>query len=314
MPPTIPDDVLAKHEVLVDSDNAFQRRARLLQALWREARGLKIGSNRGRPLGSRIEAGQARETLANFLTDAIREEVRRAVGPGRTSGQLFDEDRLFTNLLSSQPLCFNAFGELVRDLDLATTVVRRLLPERVDRVIRAEFEFSPGRGDVRFTGDKSAFDVFLAYRSASGRRGFLGVEVKYHENLDDDADPHRPRYDEVADKMDCFKVERGALQRRPLQQIWRDHLLAGSLIQDGADFDEGMFVFLCPAENEACLRALTQYRAHLKNESSFQVWTLEAFVDALAASTPASWVAELRDRYLAFEKLAACVSAAGGRS
>lgn len=151
--PRISDEVRLRHHVLVGTDNAFQRRARLLQAIWREERGLPIGTHRSAALGSRVEEVHARTTLANFLTDGIREVVRHAVlGGGRVEGQLIQQDRLFANLLSSQPLCFNLFGELARDLELATRVLHELAPDRVERVTSIAFEHSPGRGDARFTG------------------------------------------------------------------------------------------------------------------------------------------------------------------
>ena len=304
----IPDDVLERHRVLVRTDNAFQRRARLLQALWREERGLPIGKHRGRDLGSRIEAAQARESLSNFLTDGIRQVVEHAVlGAGRTEDQLIDEDRLFSNLLSSQPLCFNLFGELARDLDLATRVLRAQAPERVKRVTAISFEHSPGRSDPRFTGDRSAFDVFVTYESPAGKRGFLGIEVKYHEALGDPAASHRPRYDELADVMGCFVVDRAALKEPPLQQIWRDHLLAGALVSANVGYDEGAFVFLAPEGNLACRRAIEQYRKHLTTEATFASWTLEDLVRPFDRSNEPAWIADLVDRYLAFERVDACV-------
>ncbi len=304
----IPAAVLERHHVRVSTDSAFQRQARLLQSLWREQHALPVGVHRGKPLGSRIEAAFARETLANFLTDGIREVVREAVlGEDRRQDQLIDEDRLFSNLLSSQPLCFNLFGELARDLDLATRVFRRLAPERVERVTGIAFEHSPGRGDLRFTGDRSAFDVFVTYVSSAGRRGFFGVEVKYHESLGDPAAAHRPRYDEVAEAMGCFAKEREDLQRKPLQQIWRDHLLAGALIAAGDAYDEGTFVFLAPKDNAACWRAVANYRARLTNEETFAAWTLEDVVDAIEGETRAAWVDDLVDRYVSFARVYACV-------
>ena len=54
--------VLRQHDVLVGTDNAFQQRARLLQALWREARGLPVGEHRGLPLGSTLELTHAKES------------------------------------------------------------------------------------------------------------------------------------------------------------------------------------------------------------------------------------------------------------
>jgi hypothetical protein len=41
------ETLLTEHHVLVPTDNPFQRRARLLQALWRHERGLRIGEHRG---------------------------------------------------------------------------------------------------------------------------------------------------------------------------------------------------------------------------------------------------------------------------
>lgn len=303
----IPDALLARHHVLIASDNAFQREARLLQALWREERGYPAGLHRGQPLGSRIEGDFARDTLANFLSDGIRDAVRHAVlGEGRSHGALIEQGRLFENLLSSQPLCFNLFGEASRDLDLATHMFRHLAPERVDRVTEIRFEHSPGRSDDRFSGDRSAFDVFVTYRSPAGKTGFLGIEVKYHEALTDPPAAHRPRYDEVADAMGCFVPQREALQRRPLQQIWRDHLLAGALIAADIGYDEGAFVFLAPKGNTACRRAIRAYAKHLEDHSTFASWTLEDVMACFRTPAPA-WCEQLVDRYLAFSRVHFCV-------
>ena len=120
-----------------------------------------------------------------------------------------------------------------------------------------EFEHSPGRGDPRYTGDRSAFDVFVPFTPPGGGRGFIGIEVKYHEGLGDPEAEHRPRYDEVAAQMGCFLPEKlDAVRRRPLEQIWRDHLLTGALrLVDG--YDDGFFVLLHPEKNLACVKALS---------------------------------------------------------
>ena len=113
--------VLADHDVLVPTDNSFQRRARLLQALWREEQGLPVGEHRGRRLGSRLAMPAAKEELSNYLTDTIRAVVRAEVlDAARGQGKLYGQPRIFNDLLSSQPLCFNLFGELQQDLPLAS--------------------------------------------------------------------------------------------------------------------------------------------------------------------------------------------------
>jgi len=69
--PSPSDPQLILHHALITSDNAFQRRARLLQSLWREEQALPIGEHRGRPLGSRLAMPLARHELSNYLTDTI---------------------------------------------------------------------------------------------------------------------------------------------------------------------------------------------------------------------------------------------------
>jgi hypothetical protein len=80
-------------------------------------------------------------------------------------------------------------------------VLRELFPSRIGEVTAVRFEHSPGRGDPRYTGDRSAFDVFVEHATPSGARGFVGIEVKYHEGLTEAASSHKPRYDALADAM-----------------------------------------------------------------------------------------------------------------
>jgi hypothetical protein len=300
------NDVLVRHHVLVPSDNPFQKRARLLQALWREGQGLPVGEHRGQPLGSRLAMPAAKDTLANYLTETIRAVVRREVlDPERSQGKLYGQPRIFNDLLSSQPLCFNLFGELQEDLGLASRALRRVTQGRIERVTAIAFEHSPGRRDSRYTGDRSAFDVFVEYATSRGRRGFAGVEVKYHESLGDEPAPHRERYDELAAAMGCFVADASdRLKNKPLQQIWRDHLLAGSLLLDEkAGCADGFFAFLHPKDNEPCVRASESYRACLANGETFVPWTLEALVDAIKLEGGGSWVESFARRYLAFNTI-----------
>jgi hypothetical protein len=296
------DDVLRAHHVLVATDNPFQRRARLLQALWREEQRLPIGLHRGRELGSRLAMPSAKDDLTNYLTDTIRNVVRREVlDPERSKGKLFGRPRIFDDLLSSQPLCFNLFGELQQDLPLATRALRRVTHGRIHEVTAIDFEVSPGRSDPKYTGDRSAFDVFVRYTTAAGERGFAGIEVKYHEALGDPAAKDRPRYAAIAKGMGCFDASADErLRKKPLQQIWRDHLLVGSLLQDDAQgYRDGFFAFLYPEGNERCARAVGSYGACLSARDTFEPWTLEAMVAAIAAEGGGRWVALFERRYLA---------------
>lgn len=298
-------ELARKHHAFVSSDNAFQRRARVLQALWREKQGLKRGQHRGRPLGSRIAMPQAQDDRSNFLTDTIRKAVwDEVLGPDRDRDKLYGQPRIFNDLLSSQPLCFNLFAELQADLALASKFFAAMTRGRVEKVTGVEFEYSPGRGDPRFTGDRSAFDVYVE-QETKAKRGFIGIEVKYHEGLGDQPAPHRTRYDGIAKGMQVFRDDKGGkLRCKPLQQIWRDHLLAGSLLLDRASgFNDGMFVILYPRDNERCANAVTAYRACLANEQTFAAWTLEDVATAIKSAGAGAWIDAFVDRYLAFDKL-----------
>jgi hypothetical protein len=172
-------DVLADHHVLVGTDSPFQAHARLAQAIWREERGFPIGIHRDQPLGSRLAMPWAEETLAAYLTATIQQVVHHeVVDDRRDRGKLDGRPRIFNDLLSSQPLCFNAFKELAADLRLASRVGSSLWPDLVDTVDRIEFEWSPGRTDAAFLANRSAFDVAWSCRNTNGARTFIGIEVK----------------------------------------------------------------------------------------------------------------------------------------
>ena len=284
--------------------SVFQRKARILQSMWREERGYPMGIRNGKRYGARLEMPWARESLANYMTEVAKEAVRREVlDPVRSKGKLYGKPRIFDNLLSSQPLCFNLFAELQADLKAATAFVLAMGVEQVAEVTAIEFEHSPGRGDEAYTGDRSAFDVFVEYTTKAGKRGFLGIEVKYHENLIGKAAMLRGRYEEVAKASGAFKPDSlPDLRVQPLQQIWRDHLLACSVLQHG-DYDEGAFVFLYPRDNQHCAEAVDQYRACLVQHDTFLVWTVEDAWKAASSILGEEWGALFYDRYLDFTRV-----------
>lgn len=80
------DELLTKYAVVVSTDNAFQRRTRLLQSLWREQQRLPMGERSpGLPLGSRLpfEHSPGRGDVAYTGDHACRDatRTRRSVPP-----------------------------------------------------------------------------------------------------------------------------------------------------------------------------------------------------------------------------------------
>ena len=283
----------------------YQWQLRLLQSGWRIENGLPARQDGPKTRGAELPVLYAERTLANYLTPTIRRVVRQEVlDSTRSHGKLYGKPRIFNHLLSSQPLCFNLFAELRDDLKLASQTLADMSHGRLAQVTGIDFEYSPGRGDERYTGDRSAFDVYVQFRNVEGGRGFLAIEVKYHENLEPERNEYRPRYDEVAASMGCFRIDalQPLRQAGPLQQMWRDHLLAGAHANVDA-FDDAIFVFLYPEANTACVGAVDAYHACLTDHRTFQAWTLDALVRNLMTRTDASWVRQFHKRYLDFDSL-----------
>ena len=117
----------------------------------------------------------------------------------------------------------------------------------------------------------------------------------------------KDRYDDVAFQMGCFKDEcLEDLQTSPLEQIWRDHLLAGSLLYSPKpkdDFKDGFFVFLSPQENIHCQEAVEQYKQYLTIDRTFQSWTLENVTKVIKQNTKKKWIDDVIERYLNFWKV-----------
>ena len=313
----VTDEVLKAHHCLEAVDRVsrdpdttqFKQTARLLQALWREARGIEIGSQPmreiagkpSRPLGSRIRLEAARTTGANFLSARVRQEVEKRIRNPQPH-QTLDEDRLYADLLSSMPMCFNLFGELASDLSLADTAVHTWWPNTPGTVAAVEFEWSPGR---RLSGEylenRSAFDVAFIMDMGGGKKGVLGIETKYHEDCKAEGRPSEERikrYSEVTREsgvMSQHAME--SILGTDLQQIWLDHLLAESMpLHASGAWAWAKFVLVHPEKNPSYARAAERYRALLSRQATFEVRTIESLLDADVLSGTMS--AAFRQRYL----------------
>jgi hypothetical protein len=287
----------------------FKRQARLHQALWRESRGLAIGSQPMRPkpgqsfrlLGSRIAMDVSRQSGANFLNDATRRAVHDRITTPQPH-QTLDEDRLFCDLLSSMPMCFNLFGVLQEDLNIADRALHTWWPDVPGHVCAVHFEWSPGRRlPGEYLENRSAFDVAFELDLKGGGRGLLGVETKYHE----DCKPEKPpssdrlrRYTDVSREDGDIPMSKfHEIIGTDLQQIWLDHLLALSMTQHRSrKWSWAGFALVHPAKNPSYARATDRYKSLLRNANSLRVSTIESL---LAANVlPDKAASAFSERYL----------------
>lgn len=282
--------------------SVFASRARLLQSIWRTENNYdfeKYGNYL--PLKFSIESG------ANFLTRNIFEIVKSEVEAKHLKSKVIKEPRIWNNLLSSQPLAFNLFGELKLNPKLATKVFKKLFPNcDVKTINEIIFEHSPGRSDPKYTEDKSALDVFISYLSEENEERFFGIEVKYSEDLDDPPSTHKKIYEDISKKSGTFDlVCISELKKKPLQQIWRDHLLTLSMFITNQDYKQGEFIFLYPQDNKECENALNSYQETFKESvnSHFHTLTLERLVNTIKTFSDERWVLDFENRYLDFSKV-----------
>lgn len=286
-------------------DNAFAARMRLHQS-WYRAQVLGVPCGAGPNKGSTRQFGNMlrREDGAigrNFLTSAIFEVARRRVAEGKGTVEPF---RLLHNMLSSQPMCFNLFGPLVDDLDLATTLWQALLPGEVKRVTRVLIEYTPEPA-AEYLNDRTAFDAYVEYLDTADRPAFTGIEVKLSEPFS------QKRYDGPAyrrwmEGLDSpWRPEAwDRVAEMSHNQLWRDHLLAVAMLdQQESRFDHGRLMLVRHPDDSHCLSVVQEYQGLLKDDDDtfidmpldrlVKIWGDLSFADDLR-----EWLAQFRLRYL----------------
>jgi len=291
-----------KYHTDYSDKSPFASKARLLQSIWREDKGLEFAK-----YGNLLNEEFAKKTGVNFLTKSIYKIVKKEVRNKNKKGKVIQEPRIWNNLLSSQPLAFNLFGELKLNRELATKVFKNLYPNKnIKKITKIKFEYSPGRKNKKYTGDSSAFDVFVKYRTKQDEKGFLGIEVKYAEDLSDKPSSHKENYENISISSKIFEMSNlDKLKEKPIQQIWRDHLLALSLFITNDNYSIGDFIYLYPKDNINCEEGIIKYKQTFKEdvECYFLPLTLEKLVETIKKYCDDNWIAEFENRYLKFDKI-----------
>ena len=288
----------------VESDNSARRQYRALQSWYRQHRlGAPPGvDGHGQLVGSLIDADAVDANPGlNFLSAEIAAYVEQRVPEIEAAGGTVDRDRLYRNMLSSQPLCFNVFGALRSHPQSAAEVLGDVFGVDIAVVDRIDVEFAPAPRDA-YLGDRTAFDAFVAYRTSTGDRAFLGVETKYTEPFSPrvyTAEKH-PRYAALTSEAHGFRP--GALNELlhpDVNQLWRNTLLALAMTErDG--YSAGYVAVLARRDDPQAERAVSRLSRQLdRPDAVLRQATLEALVDRASAEPAlAAWASAFRTRYL----------------
>jgi hypothetical protein len=292
MYPSWDDPILA-----VASDTPRMARYRLLQSRWRETvLALPPGLHRsGRLVGSLLADDAPAD--AQWLTGEIAEYVRARVPVARRAGEAIEVTRLRRNLLSSQPLCFNVFGQLAAYPMAGARVMSRLLDLDVDTMDEVLVEHAPPEARRRLA-DRSAFDAHL--RLTVGRQPvFVGVETKYTEPFSR-TEYTKTSYDQATkDSAGWFVRDVGEqAQQLVTNQLWRTLMLA-QLSEQTSGGATGHVLVLSADEDAHATAAVAGMRPLLRHPDRLHHVTLTRLAaEAMLEDELRPWAALLTRRYL----------------
>lgn len=289
-------------------DSKFVAKCRALQSAYRVERGEAIRPYRSRDkvhyFGNYIERGEV--SGVNFLEDYIYVYARYRVAYKKPF-ETINSDRLFNNLLSSQPMAFNLFCPLRKMLcesvEKATKVLRYALPNfDIGRVTDVDLEFIPDNYS-ELTGDRSAMDAIIRYVDSENRESFIAIETKYSENLGTNEASNKDKSMQLIKELGCFKCN--VEQEIKLSQIYRNFLLSEAYGRHiGA---ESYSLIISPEEHPSTVDEWRSVIDELTPEyrHKLQTLSLEEFVGRLISYSTGEYKITFErfyDRYLRFDK------------
>ena len=309
-------------------DSMFVAECRRLQSIYRYEIGEEIRPYTDRYgnvhyYGNYISNGENPKEgcWKNFLTEHAFNHAKDRV-EHKENYETIESDRLFNNLLSSQPMAFNLFCPLrqmrEKSPETATKVIKAALPNYpIHKVTEVALEFIPANHE-KLTGDKSAMDAIIRFEDEQGKGGFIAVETKYSENLGTnvayDRDENgkkipRAKSIEAVKQLQCFTpdVEKSIMGgNTPLTQIYRNFLLS-----EMYGFEEGLLsysIILAPRRHPSTKRELESLTNGLREEykNKIKEIKLEDFVERIISICPEEYATifeRFYDRYLNFDKL-----------
>jgi len=288
-------------ELAVSGDSPRMSKYRRHQSWWRESqRNAAPGAHPkdpGRLIGSTFAADAvAADRRLNFIDEsAYQHAERRAIGVVGEGGTV-DATRLFGNLLSSMPMCFNLFGAIGSAASFAD-LIRSVFDEQAAAIDDVVCEApSPPTWN-----DRTAFDAHIGYRVGTGERRFLAIETKYTEPFTKNR-YDRAEYRQLTDQSGWF--EPGAadlLVENTTNQLWRGLLLMN--VVEAHTGSTGRYCVVAPADDSEARAAVDVVRSLLVPYERWRLRfvSLEEIVAAArgAGDCPLSdWADNFSRRYL----------------
>lgn len=288
----------------VESDNAFTRKARMLQIIKRQWSGAEAGfvMKDGKMVKYGNLALDGKEVNRNFLSDEIFQYAKKRVeGSKFTPYETIAEDRLFCNFLSSQPMAFNLFWPLIQLVkhEAAQAVLAEMLKtllsgdsvEQMERVTEVGIEYIPEYWE-KCLHDKTALDAYFKYQRYDGKQGIIAVETKYTDRLGtNEARDVNPAIMVANELKDVFTAQGLAdinSRKIKITQVFRNFLLTEKVRLMEESLDDSLSIIIAPEENISNKADEKKLHDALAEEYKykFQTVSLENFVLSLKEFFP----------------------------
>lgn len=222
-------------------------------------------------------------------------------------------EKVYGNMLRSEHIPLNLFWPLNSDDGYRERVFSELLSVPMSSVGPVQIEYAPSpRTD--YLNDGTSFDAYIEYTDKQGLHGLVGVEVKYTERayvlksgsteerrVNDSSSPY---FKVMADS----RTYRGGCEAEMItdeyRQIWRNHLLAESILLKHPDrFAHATSLTLFPEGNKHMAKACAGYKKFLiGQDGKFIALTYERFIALCRAYAPSKefndWLDYLQERYI----------------
>ena len=260
------------------SESDFKKRMRLHQGWWRA---FVLGENEGKHpkkddenICNTLLNGE--QTKNNFLSNLVKNVISEVLEKRSDgNGGLVDQKRLYNNLLSSQPLCFNFFASLYIDKNLALNFMRKFYPE-ITAVNEVYFEHANSKDKF----DNSAFDIAFDVNNGY-RKGIIGFECKYTDSFS--PTPHKkPAYKSIYQQSNIWAKPYEELTCSKFNQLFRNQLIAESFKRD-KQYEFAYLALFCHHKDEEAIKIAEEYKLMLKEEQKhhFQIITYKDFFEQL---------------------------------
>jgi hypothetical protein len=256
-------------------ESGFKKRMRLHQGWWRtnvliEEPGLHPKESTENICNTILNGIVSKK---NFLSENAIRSIDQTLSDRKDhEAGLMEPDRLFNNLLSSQPLCFNFFGELNADRNFGLKVLQSFYPN-LTKLRRVVFEYAPIEN---FTKDNSAFDIAFEVE-INNKFGLIGWECKYTDTFSA-KEYDKKAYREIFSKSNSFIGDFDELKKSRTNQLFRNQLIAEALLQN----NKYSFVFtglFCHHQDNSAIEIAEDFNNLLDERyAKFKVVTYSDFI------------------------------------